>query len=606
MTPPLPIEIYLLCFGAGSVIHGVQTILAAKLMRHPSGHHGASVISGISIGPIPFFWQFGNFAGGALASLGFPAESGWFAGAQFVREAALVCFPLLFARVCLDLPHSPSDRNYLRAIGAYFRYPLWLWTILGIGVTSASALGKQLPGLNGNFVSLVTLYIMLFYFVIYTVTVAKLRRSAESTGVPSLGRARKAAVIAGALAVGTFVLMLSGYMGVPIPFFAYIELAAMMTSVPFAIAVAYRLYEFPFMDVFIREVIAGVILLAAFAVAVSVSRAFLWITICAVVLAYCKAPITRWVERKFLGYEEPVEQQEERIGTAIRALTQMEEFSACVSEILAGELGAEWVEIGATPRADAVHRFELAGSGLWISIGLRVGGRQYMSRQLRFARMAALQLAAHHHQLRQHELRGDSARAQMRALKAQINPHFLFNTLNVLASLIHSNPPKAERVTEELADIFRYALESTREEWVKLDDELRFIESYLEIEKARFEERLMYSFDVAVAIRALKVPPMILQPLVENAIKHGIGPNVQGGEIRVSAQTVADHLVIVVEDTGAGGDGVRQRGAGIGLGNIRERLKHVYGEAASLELQQLKDQRTRAVLRLPQLAGVHS
>src|SRR5207244_11404661 len=107
------------------------------------------------------------------------------------------------------------------------------------------------------------------------------------------------------------------------------------------------------------------------------------------------------------------------------------------------------------------------------------------------ARTAALQLAAHHHQLMQHEMRELTARAQMRTLQAQINPHFLFNTLNVLANLIHSNPSKAERVTEELADVFRYALESTRTEWVKLDDELHFLESYLEIEHTRFEERLI-------------------------------------------------------------------------------------------------------------------
>src|SRR5438067_2066844 len=158
-----------------------------------------------------------------------------------------------------------------------------------------------------------------------------------------------------------------------------------------------------------------------------------------------------------------------------------------------------------------------------------------MSRELRIGRAAALELAAHHHYLTQHEMRELTARAQIRALQAQINPHFLFNTLNVLASLIHSNPAKAEKVTEELAEIFRYALESTRADWVRLDDELHFIESYLEIEKARFQERLTYSFDIDPALRALKIPPMILQPLVENAIKHGVGPKIEGGEVKVVA-----------------------------------------------------------------------
>src|SRR5262249_26527492 len=161
----------------------------------------------------------------------------------------------------------------------------------------------------------------------------------------------------------------------------------------------------------------------------------------------------------------------------------------------------------------------------------------------------------------------------MRALQAQINPHFLFNTLNVLASLIHSNPPKAERVTEELADVFRYALESTRTEWVKLDEELHFLESYLEIEKARFEERLTYSFDIDPEIRSLKIPPMILQPLVENAIKHGIGPKVVGGEVRIRARLTQNQVLLTIEDTGVGRHATtaRQRGAGIALSNVRER-----------------------------------
>ena len=280
----------------------------------------------------------------------------------------------------------------------------------------------------------------------------------------------KAGVIASVLAIGTFVLMLSGYWHLPVPLLPYIELAAMLTSVPFVIATAYRLYQFPFMDAFIREVIAGSILLVGFVASVLVLTNRFGVIACTVILAYCKAPLTRWVERTFLGYEEPVEAQEERIGNAIRALTRLDEFGARVSEILATELEADWVEINSAPRSDAAHRFEIPGSDLSLSIGPRAAGRQYMSRQLRLARTAALQLAAHHHQLMQHEMRELTARAQMRTLQAQINPHFLFNTLNVLANLIHSNPSKAERVTEELADVFRYALESTRTEWVKLDE----------------------------------------------------------------------------------------------------------------------------------------
>jgi LytS/YehU family sensor histidine kinase len=228
-----------------------------------------------------------------------------------------------------------------------------------------------------------------------------------------------------------------------------------------------------------------------------------------------------------------------------------------------------------------------------------------MSRELRILRSAELQLAAHHHHLSQHEMRAVATRAQMRALQAQINPHFLFNTLNVLASLIQSDPEKAERVTEELADIFRYALESTRHEWVKLDDELRFLESYLEIETARFGARLVYIIEVESELRLLKIPPMILQPLVENAIKHGIGSRVSGGRVRISGWFDADRVILSVEDTGTGeAMSPRYRGAGVGLSNVRERLEHLYGAGGVLRLEPVPEGGTRATLVLPQLAAI--
>jgi len=387
---------------------------------------------------------------------------------------------------------------------------------------------------------------------------------------------------------------------------ALIQLAAMLTSVPFGIAVAYRLYAFPFMDAFIREVLAGIVLLAGAAVALSVAHSILWIVTLAVLLAYVKAPLTRWVERTFLGYEETAEQQEERIGTAIREFTKLDEFAARVSEILASELGAEWVEIGATPRPDAVQQFDIPGAGLKLLAGPRLNRRQYMSRQQRIARTAALQLAAHHHQLVQHELKETTARAQVRALQAQINPHFLFNTLNVLASLIHSDPEKAERVTEELAEIFRYALESTRFEWVTLGDEIKFLQAYLDIEKARFDDRLRYMFNVDASMRCINIPPMILQPLVENAIRHGIGQLLEGGEVRIHARSAQDSIVITVEDTGTGTRSLKRHGgSGIGLANVRERLNHIYGESASFRLEEITEGGMRAVLVLPELARVH-
>ena len=270
--------------------------------------------------------------------------------------------------------------------------------------------GFKVPVFSPSIVVFATLHIMLLYFALFTVTVAKYRRKAEDTKVASLIQFQKAGVIAQSFVVGTFVLMLSGYWRLRVPLSHTSSKAAMMTSVPFVIAIAYRQYQFPFMDAFIREVISGVILLVAFTAAISVSKHLLWMTACAVVLAYCKAPLTRWVERTFIGYEEAVEEQEQRIGAAIRGLTQFDEFPARVSEILGNELRSQWIRLLRHPENGCCPPFRNSGSGLCLSIGLRVGGRQYMSRHLRIARTAALQLAAHHHQLRQHELRDATAR----------------------------------------------------------------------------------------------------------------------------------------------------------------------------------------------------
>jgi LytS/YehU family sensor histidine kinase len=123
----------------------------------------------------------------------------------------------------------------------------------------------------------------------------------------------------------------------------------------------------------------------------------------------------------------------------------------------------------------------------------------------------------------------------------------------------------------------------------------------LGIEKARFAERLAVVFDVDASMRSIKVPPMILQPLVENAIKHGIGQVLEGGEVRVRARTEQERIVIVVEDTGPGKQSVmRHRGAGIGLTNVRERLSHIYGDGASCRLEERTEGGMRAVLVLPE------
>lgn len=178
---------------------------------------------------------------------------------------------------------------------------------------------------------------------------------------------------------------------------------------------------------------------------------------------------------------------------------------------------------------------------------------------------------------RQEELRELAASAQLAALRAQVNPHFLFNTLNSIAQLVATDPAKAEDCIERLADLYRYVLNRANAQFVSLADELRMAEWYLEIEQVRFGDALTVERRIDQQALPVMVPSLILQPLVENAVKHGIGPKVGGGRVTIQASLDKGELHLVVADTGVG---VRDRETvferGIGLRNVRDRLAQIY------------------------------
>ena len=189
------------------------------------------------------------------------------------------------------------------------------------------------------------------------------------------------------------------------------------------------------------------------------------------------------------------------------------------------------------------------------------------------------------------------AEARLRALSAQLQPHFLFNALNTVASLVHSDPHAAERVVMRLAALMRATTDSTGE-LVPLREELGMLASYLEIEQARFEDRLQVQWTVAdEATRAL-VPHLILQPIVENAVVHGFRPVAGPVTIDIRASREAGVLALTVADSGAGYDGAHAR-PGVGLTNVRERLAALFGGEAHLEIDGAPGAGTRVRLMLP-------
>lgn len=172
--------------------------------------------------------------------------------------------------------------------------------------------------------------------------------------------------------------------------------------------------------------------------------------------------------------------------------------------------------------------------------------------------------------------------AQLDVLTAQIQPHFLFNAMNVLRALIQENPARARDLVTELSDLMRYALQAGRRERVELEQELAVVESYLRIESARFEERLRWRIQSDPAAHRRLLPPMLLQVLVENAVKHGIAASDVGGEVVVSAAQHDGTVRLRVTNPGRLG---AAGGTRIGLANARERLRLLYGERATLELR---------------------
>ncbi|MEM7099244.1 MAG: histidine kinase [Pseudomonadota bacterium] len=179
------------------------------------------------------------------------------------------------------------------------------------------------------------------------------------------------------------------------------------------------------------------------------------------------------------------------------------------------------------------------------------------------------------------------AETELKLLQAQIEPHFLFNTLSNVASLIHKNPHAAESTLVNLTTLLRASLSRTRQGETTFGQELDMAKAYLEINAIRMQDRLSFHIDVPDLLKSTPLPPLLVQPLIENAIKHGIDPLVDGGDIWLRAFNQDNTLVIEVEDNGQGVSLQRNtntQGTGTGLKNVRERLQALYGHEAKLTL----------------------
>jgi LytS/YehU family sensor histidine kinase len=192
-------------------------------------------------------------------------------------------------------------------------------------------------------------------------------------------------------------------------------------------------------------------------------------------------------------------------------------------------------------------------------------------------------------------------RARLHLLQAQLQPHFLFNTLNSITALVRQNPAAAEEMLTSLSDLLRLALSQSGREWTTVREELHFLDLYLNLQRMRFGDRLRCEQRVDPAALDCRLPGLLLQSLVENAIRHGLEPTGRPGTIRLSGHRDDTTLELSVEDDGVGCPELEtgQNNTGVGIANVRERLTAMYGEKATLMFSKGSSGGLRACIRLP-------
>jgi sensor histidine kinase YesM len=212
-------------------------------------------------------------------------------------------------------------------------------------------------------------------------------------------------------------------------------------------------------------------------------------------------------------------------------------------------------------------------------------------------------------QVKSSELKAQLANSQLQALKMQLHPHFLFNTLNSISALIHEDPRAADKMVARLGDFLRLTLDNSGEQAVSLQREVEFLNRYLEIESVRFEDRLSVKIDIEPETLAASVPNLILQPIIENAIRHGISRQTEEGIIAIRARRTGENLRIEIEDNGPGlNSAIKENkngtaGSGIGLANTRARLAYLYGENHSLNISDAEPNGVKVIMEIPFEAG---
>jgi signal transduction histidine kinase len=424
-------------------------------------------------------------------------------------------------------------------------------------------------------------------------------------------------------------------------------------SLALALVILYQDFRFALADLFLKRVLAAVLLVGAalagylavapfvgprlagdasdpLAVATLVA---LWVAT-AVAYPAARRAVHAFVDRVVLRRADYAALRR-TLAARLAALEPPEAVLDATCALLAPALAAArvtWAEAGPGAPSDAPTWTDARRQAVAVPVptaeapayvlevgGLR-GGRRLLSDDLALLEAAALAAARRvdalrvarerwDREAREREMRQLTTEAELRALRAQLNPHFLFNALTTVGHLLHEAPDRARTTLLRLTGLLRAVLRPTAGELVALGEEMEIVEAYLAIEQARFEERLRVRVDVPDELRALRVPALLLQPLVENAVKHGISPLRAGGEVRITGRLEvgpgdAERLHLAVSDSGAGvaeSALAARRAHGLGLASVEQRLERRFGAAASFAFRSAPGAGTTVELRLPLL-----
>jgi two-component system LytT family sensor kinase len=610
LTSGAPGLLHLVGFITGAALYTMLLVMAAKPPARADRLALATALLGVT-------WNLGELAAYVAREMGIGAVEPWLMASSFTALgllAAVVVHSVARRRRGTETGLRPALANVVAGI-AYS-----CAVLAGLLHLAAARVGQPLPSSAGLTLLTAGLTTLIVPLVIMTSREANSRRA--------LWMAALAIFAVSALHLARFHATPESWP---------VELIGHHASILLAFAILYQDYRFALADLFLKQALTLLALVAlvfggysavepllapaadarsAMAIGALLS---LWIGT-ALLFPVLHRLIRRFVDRVVLAradYGALVERLAEEVQHCDSVEAVLDRACTIIAPALtatAATCEARSLQPGAPLAPNEVAVWTAEAPHYVLIVGQLAGGRRLLSDDLTMLdrvtvilarRIDALRLTEERYErmLREREVRTLATEAELRALRAQVNPHFLFNALTTIGYLIQSAPPRALQTLLRLTTLLRSVLRSEGE-FTTLGRERELIECYLQIERERFEERLEVRLEIPEDLREVPIPSLIVQPLVENAIKHGIAMARGGGAVSITAHLDTSrprgHIVVAVRNTGAPLRGRRPASdSGVGLKNVERRLRHYYGEEASLTIGREADGATIAELRLP-------